>query len=230
MKVPAGAVSRNDEFWKRVDEQRVDAATYDLLLKNGLRVGIALNDDWDYFRDILEANHAEASVGTARAEGSGAVELSVKKGITVEDVFYLSDTNELKGRTYEQCENLLGVTFWSEPRHPEQTRVSVSPLVRSYRTRLEYSVLNEERRIREVRPEHLYDLNLRAIIPANSFMVISPSSQGEWPTSMGNQFFRTDGASERSEIVLVMVPRSGESNTGIARPTPRRPATVTAAK
>src|SRR5687768_16144984 len=39
--VPHGGVSRSEEFWKRVDEQRIDVATYDLLLKNGLRVGVA---------------------------------------------------------------------------------------------------------------------------------------------------------------------------------------------
>src|SRR6266699_824657 len=38
LRVPLGAVSGSDEFWKRVDEHAVDISTYDVLYKNGIRV------------------------------------------------------------------------------------------------------------------------------------------------------------------------------------------------
>src|SRR4051812_45992675 len=41
LSLPLGTVSRNEEFWKRVNEQALDVATYDLLFKNGVRVGEA---------------------------------------------------------------------------------------------------------------------------------------------------------------------------------------------
>ena len=41
LRVPIGTVSGNADFWKRIDEQVVDPATYDLLFKNGVRVGAA---------------------------------------------------------------------------------------------------------------------------------------------------------------------------------------------
>src|SRR6185312_8736345 len=57
--VPAGAISRNDEFWKRVDEDQVDLGAHDLLLKNGIRFGIGHDADWAYFKGLL-AKHPEA--------------------------------------------------------------------------------------------------------------------------------------------------------------------------
>src|SRR4051812_12548697 len=39
LRVPLGTVSGSDEFWKRVDEHAVDITTYDVLYKNGIRVG-----------------------------------------------------------------------------------------------------------------------------------------------------------------------------------------------
>src|SRR5688572_27677852 len=51
--LPLGAISRSEEFWKHIDEQRIDVGTYDLLRKNGWRLGIAPNAEWPYFRDIL---------------------------------------------------------------------------------------------------------------------------------------------------------------------------------
>src|SRR5689334_8957114 len=47
--VPLGTVSRNEQFWKRIDETCIDVATCDLLQKNGVRVGVAPTDEWDYF-------------------------------------------------------------------------------------------------------------------------------------------------------------------------------------
>jgi hypothetical protein len=208
MSVPSGAISRSSEFWKRVDEQRVDPASYDLLLKNGIRVGIGPNSDWEFFRGILEQNRALTTKGTATSGGTGSVELTMKKNVPWEDIFYLNDQDKLYGRTYEKCENLLGISFWPEPRKPGSVRISISPTVRSLRTRLQYTVRDEEREITDVQPEYLYDLNLRAVIPPDSFLVIAPSLQGKWPTSIGNAFLVSDRDAEQYEQVLVMVPRT----------------------
>src|SRR5260370_20520778 len=51
--VPAGAVSRNDDFWKRVDEDALDIASHDLLLRNGVRIGLGHDRDWTYFKGLL---------------------------------------------------------------------------------------------------------------------------------------------------------------------------------
>jgi hypothetical protein len=206
MALPVGAVSRSDEFWKHVEEQRLDPATYDLLLKNGVRVGVAPNDDWDYFREILFRNHAQTATGVATASGGGTVELSMKKSVPEQNIFYLDDVGELHGRTYEHCEDLLGISFYPEPRHPGEVLLTVTPTIRSLRTYYQYSVQENETEIKEVRPEFLYQLNLRIVIPADSFLVISPSRESKWPTTLGNTFFHVDGKAEQLEQVLVLAP------------------------
>lgn len=208
MTLPVGGVSRNADFWKHVDEQRVDPATYDLLLKNGVRVGVAPDDDWDYFKDILDRNHTQSRKGEATAAGSGTIELTMKPKVPTEDIFYLTDKGDVIGRTYPQSENLLGVAFAAEPRHPGEVLISVSPVVRSLRSYLQFSVLNEERVIQEVRPEYLYDLNLRTVVAPNHFLVIAPSAESKFPTSLGSTFFRVDGVGQQYEQVLVLVPRA----------------------
>src|SRR5439155_23998356 len=39
--VPVGTVSKNEEFWKRIDETVMDPARYDVLRRNGMRLGVA---------------------------------------------------------------------------------------------------------------------------------------------------------------------------------------------
>jgi hypothetical protein len=208
MTVPAGAVSRSDEFWKRVEENRVDPATYDLLLKNGVRIGVAHTSEWDYFRDILEQNNASSMHGTATSGRAGSIQLIMKKNVKWQDIGYLTDRNEVVGRSYEECNNLFGVSFWPEPRRPNEMRVEMTPLVRARRTRLRFRLNNEEQELVNVADEYLYDLNLRAIIPASSFLIIAPSSEVERSTSLGAAFLRSEGDTVPKEQVLVLVPKS----------------------
>lgn len=205
--LPLGAVSRSEEFWKRVDEQGVDIGTYDLLQKNGFRVGVAPASEWAYFRGILEQYPAVTRKTTVTAGEAGSLELMMKKGITSQYLFYLTDDNTLMGRTYDQCENLLSVNFQAAPRKPGQVRVTMCPLVRCKRGEFQISVTNAEREYQYVRPERLYDLNLCCDVPVGGFLVVAPSTMAKWSATLGNAFLVDGGATERFEQVLLMVPR-----------------------
>ena len=205
--VPLGAVSRSREFWKRVDESSVDVATGDLLQKNGFRVGIAPASEWGYFRGIIEQHPVATKRMTVTGGGTGSLELEMKKGVDFQNLFYLTDDNRLIGRTYERCENLIAVGFQPAPRRPGRVRMTLCPLVRSTRKRLQVSVLNEEREFEFVKPERLYDLNLCADIPLDGFLVVAPSTLAKWSSNLGVTFLVDDGPTEKSEHVLLMVPR-----------------------
>src|SRR4051812_29717255 len=205
--VPMGAVSRSDEFWKRVDEQTVDIATYDLLLKNGMRVGIANNSEWPYFKAIIDQHPTKSRQCSAAGGDGGAVEMVLKEKINFENVFYLNDTNQVFGRTYEHCENAVGISYQPAPRKPGTVRISVCPLVRSLRKHFEVTFRNEEREIQYVAPENLYDLNLITDVPLDGFLVIAPSDHARIPSSLGSSFLVGGNISERFEQVLLLVPR-----------------------
>jgi len=208
MAVPRGAVSRSAEFWKRVDEQQIDPPTYDLLLKNGVRVGVAPTRDWDYFRDVLERNNARTAWGSVMAGGSGTMDLPMRKNIPSQDIFYVGDAAPYPiGRTYPQCENLFGLSFWPDQRQEGALHLTVTPVVRATRGRLEYHQ-GEEQEFVYVRPESLYELNLRAVIPPGWFLVIGPSPESRWPTSLGNAFLTLDGDADEKEQVLILVPHT----------------------
>ena len=219
--LPLGAVSRSEEFWKRVDEQGVDIGTYDLLQKNGFRVGLAPASEWDYFRGILEQYPAVTKKMTVTAGEAQAVELLMKKDVPSQYLFYLSDDNTLMGRSYDRCENFLTVAFESAPRKPGQVRVTMCPLVRCTRGEFQISVTNAEREYEYVRPERLYDLNLCCDVPVNGFLVVAPSTMAKWSATLGNAFLVDGGAAERFENVLIMVPRPSQvQGTGRAAHAP----------
>jgi len=69
LRVPLGTVSGSEEFWKRVDEHAVDVSTYDVLFKNGIRVGRAPLADLDAFMKILDRNPVQDIAATRAIRG-----------------------------------------------------------------------------------------------------------------------------------------------------------------
>jgi hypothetical protein len=219
--VPLGAISRSEEFWKHVDEQSVDVGTYDLLRKNGWRVGMAPTGEWNYFHDIIEtypASSKPSALSASAVGGNSSMELSMKTAVPYQNVFYFNDVNALYGRTFERCDNLLNVTLQQVPRKPGVARVTVCPTVRSLRRRFEVTMKNDERVIEYVHPEHLYDLNLQTDIPAGQFLVLAPSPEVKWKTSLGATFLVQDAAAERLETVILLVPHAVEMEETTTRP------------
>jgi hypothetical protein len=203
---PLGSLGRNEDFWKRIDEQCVDVGTYDLLFKNGLRVGVAPISEFDGIRKHIDADakcHSISVTGTIAKE----IQLETKKDLIEENIFQFDQSNEPVGRTYEHCSNMLNLSFEPTPRKPGSIRVQLCPMVRSSRTHLEFTLLNEEQEIQWVSPEVLYDLNLRVDIAPDTFFILAPSSDSDRLTSVGHAFLTEDGGTQRMEQVIVLVPR-----------------------
>src|SRR5688572_7519551 len=114
--LPEGAVSRSDDFWKRVDEHAVDVATYELLFKNGVRVGVAPAAEWEYFKNLLDAHPAMTRPTTFTGRANNDIELEMKKGVPLQHVFYYDTAGQLVGRTYERCNDLIRVSYRPAPR------------------------------------------------------------------------------------------------------------------
>jgi hypothetical protein len=206
LQVPHGTISRNDDFWTRVDEQIVDPATYDLLFRNGVRVGQAPIAEWEHFRQMIADQPSAFQASSILGPEAKNVDLNVRKQVEMQDIFYFDGSGSLQGRTYDRCENYLTISFLPAPRKPGSIRVGVCPVVKTMRKRLEISEKGSEREITYTHPERIYDCNLRSDIPAGSFMIIAPSAEAVWPTSIGSSFLLRDGPTERLESVLLLVP------------------------
>ena len=206
--LPLGAASRNELFWKHVDEQTVDVATYDLLYKNGIRVGQAPIADWDYFHDLMQRQPMQTKANIVVGLEGKPVELPMRKEVRSQEIWYLDSANELQGRSWDESENLITISFQSAPRKPGTMRVALCPVVRGTRKHLEYSTLNNELgEVKYVAPERLYDMNLRTDVSPGNFLIVAPSSRATWPTSVGNAFLVNDGPAEKTETVLLIVPK-----------------------
>jgi hypothetical protein len=218
---PDRSISQSKDFWKRTGEPAVDAATLDLLDKNGLRAGIGSVDDWPHFKEVLEKAAAHGMSGHFVATAATDQEIPVTGELPEQWLFYW-DRHGLSGSVYDQCRNLLALSFGPTPGQTGAVRLELCPIVRATRRHYSYTVLNGEESVDYTGDEHLYDLNLHVDLPPGRFLVVAPSAQSERTTSIGHQFMKQDGKSGRRELILIFVGYSGParpvSQPGIAVP------------
>jgi len=204
---PPGTYSRNEEFWKRIDEQCVDVATYDLLYKNGIRVGVADRSEMQHFQKFIEGV-VPVERFTVTATEIRDVEVEAKMNLSQQTIFRFGPNHQLSGDSFDRCDNVISLSFEPAPRKPGALRMTLCPTVRAHRKHLEFSVTNEEREIEYVSPESLYDLNIRVDVPLDGIMILAPSENAHrYPSSVGSAFLTKDTPAQKLEQVLVVIPR-----------------------
>jgi len=208
LSVPLGAISRSEEFWKRVEESAIDVGTYDLLLKNNVRVGIGDNKDWPFFKSLIDNNHASLIRGSSSTTAQGSLQLQLKEKIPWETVSWITDHDILFMRDFEECENLLNVSFEPAPRLLDHAVLCVCPLVRGERKIIRFTALNrEEPELQGVYPEQLMSLAVKADVPPDHFLILAPTADSTPNTSVGRTFFVKNGVAEALETVVILSPR-----------------------
>ena len=206
--VPAKAVSHNEEFWKHVTEDKlVDVGTHDVLFANGFRVGIAPRSDYDYFKKILESNPVISQFTRSTSLDAGEFELALKKDVLSQFIFYFHPTNGLTGQQYERCDNSLTIRFEPARKEPGNVLVTVTPLLRSQRTELVWSVRNESREITFDHPKQLFDLSLKVDVPLDHFLIIAPSAEADESSSLGRKFLYHEDKGQEFESLLLISPQ-----------------------
>jgi hypothetical protein len=208
--LPFGKISRNDDFWRRVDEDNVDVAMRDLMLKNGIRFGVAPTDEWGYLKSLIDQYCPTARKISTPPAASNVVELPMRDRIDQQDLFYLDRRGDLIGRTYHRCDDLFNIAYEAIPHRPGDTRIKVCGIVRGIQKQIQVTVLNQVREIEMKQPEQLYDMRLEAVVPWHHFLIIAPSEAAELPYNLGSTFLVRPGAAERLEMVLVLVPHPAQ--------------------
>ena len=207
LQVPYGTISRNTQFWKRIDEQSVDVSTYDVLFKNGVRVGEAPIAEYERFAQLIKDQPASHRVASLVAPEGKEVDLEIRKEVPTQLIWHYNGMNELIGWSYDRCENYVALSYQPAPRKNGTLRIVLCPVVKEHRKRLEWLAGNKEQEVAFTQPRRYYDVNLRADVAVNSFLIVAPSAESTWPGSIGNRFFVQDGAAEQMENVLLFVPK-----------------------
>jgi hypothetical protein len=206
--LPAKSISGNEEFWKHVEEDGlVDIVTHDLLYNNGFRVGVAPRTDWDYFKKIFESQNLISQETRTAGVKATVIEMQLRPGVLRQLITFFHPTNGLVGQVYDRCENAMTLRFEPVPRRPGDVRVTATPLLRSERTELMFTVRNEMHELKFIHPEYVFDMKLAVDVPLDHFLIIAPSPESDISTSLGRRFLFQENDGQEFEQVLLISPQ-----------------------
>ena len=203
--IPFGTFTGNEAFWKRMDEQCVDAFQGDLLNRNGIRVGLASLSEIDFFKQFMEEKPVISKMTTTATEVP-LVEIEMQKDLPHQTVSFFNP--DLRIQDYEGSTNVINMSFQPAPRKPGCMRLTLAPMVRSIRKHYQFTKLNNELEVQYINPETYYDLKLRVDIPKDQFFIVMPSADARYETSVGRAFLTKDGPTDRLEQILLIIPRA----------------------
>jgi hypothetical protein len=202
--VPSGAISGNEEFWKRIDEQTLSPDTYDLLYKNGIRVGEAPLAELQHFAKFMDGIVPIQRFMVTGTEVQN-MHIEMKTNLPEQMIMYIDRNHTLVGDTYGRCDNIMNISFEPAFRKPGQLRLTLCPMVRVTRKQLRFTSRNTPfEDIVYVNPEAFYDLNFKVDLPTEEFLIVSPSPQASLSGSLGNAFLTKDGPTDKLEQVLIV--------------------------
>jgi hypothetical protein len=204
--LPAGTVAADADFWKRVDEQAVGAATAERLAHDGIRCGVAPKSQGIFFSRYFDTEPGRVKRQTVEGIHAQTIAIDFTRPESSETIFYLNDHHDLIGRTYDDCVNGLSLAFGPTPRVPGSVRMTVCPVVRRTRRTIGYTATDGEVDQSKLVVESLYDASFTADVPGDGLLVISPGPQSGPVTSLGHAFLTRDDKAERREQVIVIVP------------------------
>jgi hypothetical protein len=204
VRVPVGTVSNDAEIWRDIDEDVIDLSTRDVLDKNGIRVGIIPASRMGRLDEYAALSREKRTLLGAQGRD---LEVVIDQRVPAQTLWWYDRRGELTGRSFDQAENLLAISFRPAPREPDRVLVQLAPMIRSERTVLEVSPSGRENQITSTRPETIYDLGLSVALPTDQVLVISPSAHGRWDGSVGARFMRVDEPSRQLERIWLIVPQ-----------------------
>ena len=206
--LPRDSVTTDEAFWKRVDEQSIDLPMYDQLFKNGIRVGVLPLSELGEIVTLIEERRGKRT--QLQGMSGKLIEIPINPDLPRQTLFYYNRAGTLIGRTYERCANTMLFSFESTPRNPDRIRMTLTPVVRGHDKKLQFVTIpgKPDREIKEISEERRYDTNLQLDMGLTNALVIAPSVEARWNTSLGNAFLIKRNPSEELERLLIIIPRA----------------------
>lgn len=206
--VPVGAISRSEQFWKKIEERAIDIGTYDILQKNGIRVGIGAAGEIEALLRPFDRTQLKPQVATFIAANVKKVDLPLKQAIPEQTIYDFDLKDVLTVRTYEAADYFMSLEFAPAPRKAGDVRISICPLIRTLRKRLVQVTDINTQEIEFKNPEKFFNLHLQVDLPLDSFLIVAPSPQGHAAMSLGHSFLISSGETQQYETVLLITPQA----------------------
>lgn len=209
VEVPVGMASGSEEIWSYLEEEPVRSIGPAGLGRNGIRVGLGRQDNWQDLARILKRLTGQSPKQNLVVAMPGQpLPIVLKENQAEQTIFLFHDDRTLRGADYPQAsDNVLAIVCTLDEDDSSKVLVTMTPQVRSIRAQTRFVVTSEGPRIvAEPEVSSFTQLTCQAMVPSQDFLVIGPGAYSQRPTSLGHHFLVKKKQGMEFETLLVLIP------------------------
>ena len=199
------SISRDEAFWKVINQQAMDPQWLKFLQSTQLRVGLMDLSAWGKLKGVIDHYAVTSQQTTIQGNARSTI---VCKSAAEKSIFFFDRKGRLQGRSYDQSDYLWGITYAIKPGQPKIVTMEMCPVVRAERKQMQFSRSGTDYELKYVQPEALYELGLKLDVPVGKMLVLAPTPDASrFGSSIGASFLINDEQSRMSERILAIYPR-----------------------
>jgi hypothetical protein len=200
---------RAERIWEPIREDVVDTETALRLRKNGFRVGIGHERDWDAIRSTLDLiPDCTSNVAQPVKLVSGLpLDLQLDNEPREQTIFYVGRDGMLAGDTWPDSRNVLRLVHQLDPRVATQVHLSIVPVVnqeiKGWRwVRTEAGVAQVPKRAGQTYP----DVAFSTPLDEGEFLVIAAGERSDVKGIIGRAFLTVQSTNNWQDSILFIEP------------------------
>lgn len=205
--LPLGGVRDAPKIWNHVDQLQANSDGGALLIKNGMRFGVASPEAWSVIRAILDRPEIEVRRDKLVAPSGQALAILLSAIDQEQPIFAYGPDNRLNGKTFAAGDKLLDVDYEYHPDGSTDLRLMLE-------VRRDLGVMRWEQENGVIREVPAYDRDVFETLTAlitlkpEEFLVVGLTGRADNPFLIGNQFLTFEREGKRFETLLFVTPKA----------------------
>jgi len=208
IELPVEPIRHSAKIWNHVDEWNEDPTVPGRLARNGMRLGVADENDWPALKTLFEQVGAKSDERRLVMTEGQPLMINLGELPAGQSYFLHRRTGQLEGGVFADSEKFLRIEFVADDSELSELRLRITPeSVEKTRRRKLVSRQGQVREIAEAQGVLFSDLSATVSLETGQFVVIGPGERATEGYRLGSWWFQSQLRSEPMEAVVLIKPQ-----------------------
>lgn len=207
VQVPRSERERAEKIWNHVDENPLDSEALLRLSRNGLRLGVGRLDWWDAIKTALDTIEGArvSEFDPIRLQPHFRLGFDIDRSPREQTIFVVADDGILTGSTFQQCRNVLCISYVADMRRDDRILLTLMPEVRQ---RLDgWQWVTTPDGVAQLPKDNTFSLTPAGFtlpLEAGQFLTLAPNDRAEYFGLVGGRFLTEEIEGRRYDSFIFM--------------------------
>ncbi|MBL8878969.1 MAG: hypothetical protein JNG88_07595 [Phycisphaerales bacterium] len=207
VQVPQSERERSANIWNHVDENPLGSEALLRLSRNGVRIGVGRLDWWDAIKTSLDAIEGVrvSEFDPIRLQPNFRLGFDIDRTPREQTIFVVADDGILTGSTFQQCRNVLCLSYVTDVRRDDRIQLTLMPEVRQRLDGWQWVTTPEG--VAQLPKDNIFSLTPAGFtvpLEAGQFLALAPNDRSEYFGLVGGRFLTEEIDGRRYDSMIFM--------------------------